>query len=81
MINHVKRCHAVTKEATRIHTCSMCSCVFNSINALTKHLNGYHGLNLKTKNSKKNVLKQNISYSIETDDISKTINLSKGIII
>jgi len=71
----MKRCHAVTKEATRIHKCSMCSCVYNSINALNKHLNVHHGL--KPKKSNKIVQKHEMN-NVEKDDISETINLIKG---
>lgn len=74
----MKRCHAVTKEATRIHKCSMCSCVYNSLNALNKHLNIYHGL----KNKKTNKLYQNnFLKCVETDSINETLNLIKGKII
>lgn len=75
----MKRCHTVTKEITRIHKCSMCSCVYNSLNALNKHLNVYHGF--KTKKSNKNVQKNIVQKSVETDDISETINLIKGKIL
>lgn len=71
----MKRCHAVTKEPTRIHECSMCSCVYNSLNALNKHLNIYHGL--KTKISDKSFQK-NIPKTVEMDNINGTINLIKG---
>lgn len=71
----MKRCHAVTKETTRIHKCSMCTCVYNSLNALNKHLNLYHGL--KTKKSNKNVQNHEPT-SIETNDINETIHLIKG---
>ncbi|XP_026810472.1 zinc finger protein 665-like [Rhopalosiphum maidis] len=73
LINHMKKCHAVTKEATRIHKCSMCSCVYNSINALSKHMNVYHGL--KTKELNKTV--QNyLTKNIESVD-DETIHLIK----
>lgn len=75
LINHIKRCHAVTKEATRIHKCSMCSCVYNSINALNKHLNVHHGL--KTKKSKK-IIKKLGQSNVENNDKSESINLIKG---
>jgi len=71
----MKRCHAVTKETTRIHKCSMCSCTYINLNALNKHLNAYHGL--KSKKSNKNVQKH-VSKSVEVDDINETINLIKG---
>jgi len=71
----MKRCHAVTKEATRIHKCSMCTCVYNSLNALNKHLNVFHGL--KNKKSNKNIRKQ-VLKSVKTDDNNETINLIKG---
>lgn len=67
----MKRCHAVIKEATRIHKCSMCSCVYSSLNALNKHLNNYH--ELKSKNVQ-NIVQKNVG----TDDINETINLIKG---
>lgn len=73
LINHMKRCHAVTKEPTRVHECSMCSCVYNSLNALNKHLNKYHGLKISNKNVEKNMSK-----IVETDDINNTANLIKG---
>lgn len=71
----MKRCHAVTKESTRIHKCSMCSCVYNSINALNKHLNTYHGL--KTKKLNKNIQKH-VPTNVETEDINESISLIKG---
>lgn len=74
----MKRCHAVTKESTRIHKCSMCSCVYNSLNALNKHLNTYHGL--KTKKSNK-ITQNPVSKTIETEQINESIDLIKGKII
>lgn len=71
----MKRCHAVTNEATRIHKCSMCTCVYNSTNSLSKHLNNYHGL--KTKRIRKKV-QNHKTKSIETVDIGENINLIKG---
>lgn len=72
----MKRCHAVTKEATRVHQCSMCTCVYNSLNALNKHLNLHHGL--KAKKSNKNV-QNHEPKSIETKNINETtIHLIKG---
>ncbi|XP_015378345.1 PREDICTED: zinc finger protein Xfin-like, partial [Diuraphis noxia] len=73
LINHMKKCHAVKKEPTRIHKCSMCSCVYNSINALNKHLNVFHGV--KTKNVHANVQNQ-VTKCGETVD--ETIHLIKG---
>jgi len=69
----MKKCHAVKKEATRIHKCSMCSCVYNSVNALSRHLNVFHGV--KTKNAHANVQNQ-VTKSAETVD--ETIHLMKG---
>lgn len=71
----MKRCHAVIKEATRIHKCSMCSCVYNSLNALNKHLNYYHGLKTKKLN---NTIQNLVQKIVENDDINETINLMKG---
>lgn len=71
----MKRCHAVTKEATRVHECSVCSCVYNSLNALNKHLNVYHGLKTKKLNTKVQNHKQK---NVETNEINETINLIKG---
>jgi len=73
LINHMKKCHAVKKEPTRIHKCSMCSCVYNSINALHKHLNVFHGV--KTKNVHAHVQNQ-VTKCVETVD--ETIHLIKG---
>uniref|UniRef100_A0A2S2R835 Zinc finger protein n=1 Tax=Sipha flava TaxID=143950 RepID=A0A2S2R835_9HEMI len=74
LINHMKRCHAVAKESTRIHECSMCSCVYNSLNALNKHLNTYHGL--KTMKLNKNTQKH-LPKTIETEQINESIDLIK----
>lgn len=59
----------------------MCSCVYNSLNALNKHLNIYHGV--KTKKSNKNIKNHvpNCAENVETDDINETININKGKII
>ncbi|XP_027853757.2 zinc finger protein 182-like isoform X2 [Aphis gossypii] len=65
LINHMKKCHAVTKEETRVHKCFMCSCVYNSSNALSKHLSVYHGL--KTKDLDKTV-RNHVRKSIELID-------------
>jgi len=73
LINHMKKCHAVKKEATRIHKCTMCSCVYNSINALNKHLNVFHGV--KTKKVYRNAQNQ-ATKCVETVD--ETIHLIKG---
>lgn len=53
----------------------MCSCTYNSLNALNKHLNAYHCL--KTKKSNKNV-QNHVSKLVEVDDINEPINLIKG---
>jgi len=74
LINHMKKCHAVKKEPTRIHKCSMCSCVYNSINALSRHLNIFHGV--KTRNVHKKVQKKVIK-SVETVDENKHSNKGK----
>ncbi|XP_060880467.1 zinc finger protein 665-like isoform X3 [Metopolophium dirhodum] len=71
LINHMKKCHAVKKEPTRIHKCSMCSCVYNSINALSRHLNIFHGV--KTRNVHKKV-KNKVTKSVETVDENKHSN-------
>jgi len=68
LINHMKKCHAVKKEPTRIHKCSMCSCVYNSINALSRHLNIFHGV--KTRNVYKRV-QNKVAKSVETVDENK----------
>ncbi|KAL4149327.1 hypothetical protein QTP88_003296 [Uroleucon formosanum] len=68
LINHMKKCHAVIKEPTRIHKCSMCSCVYKSINALNKHLNIFHGV--KTKN-----VQNKVTENVETVD--ENIHLNK----
>lgn len=73
LISHMKKCHAVKKEPTRIHKCSMCSCVYNSINALNKHLNVFHGV--KTRNVRAKV-KKKAKKCVETVD--ETIHLIKG---
>lgn len=65
----MKKCHAVKKESTRIHKCSMCSCVYKSINALNKHLNIFHGV--KTKN-----VQNKVAENVETVD--ENIHLNKG---
>lgn len=76
----MKRCHAVTKEATRVHECTACSCVYNSLNALNKHLNVYHGL--KTKKFNINVNVQNSKQkNVEPNETNETINLIKGKLI
>lgn len=69
----MKRCHTVTKESTRIHKCSMCSCVYNSINALNKHLSVYHGFKAKklSKKSNKNNQKHVVQKSVDTDDLNE----------
>lgn len=74
----MKRCHAVTKEATRVHECSACSCVYNSLNALNKHLNIYHGLKTKKLNIEVQNLEQN---NVELNETNETINLIKGKLI
>jgi len=74
LINHMKKCHAVKKEPTRIHKCSMCSCVYNSINALSRHLNIFHGV--KTRNVHKKV-KNKVTNSVETVDENKHSNKGK----
>ncbi|XP_050437009.1 zinc finger protein 91-like isoform X2 [Adelges cooleyi] len=57
LLNHVRRCHAVIKEPTRIHKCNKCSCVYNSVNALTKHFNMHHNVkNRRLKECKKKSL-------------------------
>lgn len=71
----MKRCHAVTKEVTRIHKCSMCSCVYNSLNALNKHLNIYHGV--KNKKLNKNI-QNDVTKNVETNSINETLKLIKG---
>jgi len=70
----MKKCHAVTKEETRVHKCFMCSCVYNSSNALSKHLSVYHGL--KTKDLDKTV-RNHVRKSIELID-DESIHSIKG---
>lgn len=78
LINHIKLCHAVTREATRIHKCTFCSCIYNSVNALSKHLTVYHGM--KTKKQKKYV-PNHVSEFNENDDkndANESIHFIKG---
>ncbi|XP_050533565.1 zinc finger protein 236-like isoform X2 [Daktulosphaira vitifoliae] len=75
LLNHINRCHSKLKEPTRIHKCNLCACIYNSPNALSKHLNIYHGLkNKKSSNTNNLVLLKN---GLSTDFTPKQVSSIK----